>query len=147
MTGWTHYPNQWAQATIKVNGVLPQDGVTREVELHLRSTDSSNSAKLLEIDFGYTGYIEVVVWNGAEGNFTVTSASGNAPHTPVTGDVINATIVGTTVSVYYNGVLNCSGDISASLPPATGNLGMGFLIRPGANHSDFGITSFAAGTL
>lgn len=133
-------PDQTVEITLQVVPGLPNDGVSREVELLLRWSDSQHVAKGYEVDLSYLGGIEVVRWNGAQGDFTVTPGAGSTPR-PATGDVVKATIAGSLISVYYNDSLVCTVNDATY---ATGNPGMGFFIRPGASHDDFGITSFTA---
>lgn len=136
-------PNQTVQAT--VYSVNQQGGnINEEVELRLRSTVSAHSNSGYEVLFRCTHngsqYVEIVRWNGPLGNFTYVQ-QGTGPGI-YTGDVVKATIVGSVITGYINGVQVIQGTDSTF---ATGNPGMGFYLNRAANlNSDYGFTSFMA---
>src|SRR5262249_46978640 len=97
-----------------------------------------------EINFRCTSdgsqYTEIVRWNGPLGNFTyLARAAGPGIKT---GDVVKATMIGNTITVYINGVqVNQAVDSTFT----TGNPGMGFYLHNAASRNmDYGFTSFYA---
>ena len=137
-------PNQTVQATVR--SVNQQSGnVYEEVELRLRSTITAHSITGYEVLFrcnhDASWYTDIVRWNGPLGNFTslrhVTSGPGI-----FNGDVVKATIVGSTITAYINGVqVNQVTDSTF----ANGNPGMGFYLHGIANaNADYGFTTFTA---
>ncbi len=135
--------NQYAQATVYWNPD-PREPVP-EVELRLRSAISAHVNRGYEITFG-GGYLIIVRWNGPWQDFTYLSNQDGSQYTPKTGDVIKATIVGTTISAYKNGVL------MGQVTDATwtdGAPGMGFNsgTKGGTYNNTYGFTSFTAGKM
>jgi hypothetical protein len=133
-----------AQAT--VHSVNQTDSVYEEVELRLRSTISAHSITGYEINFrcSKTGnaYSQIVRWNGALGNFTDLSAKDGAQYGVTDKDVVKATIVGSVITVYLNGVqINQATDTTYT----AGNPGMGFYSSgvSGIN-ANYGFTTFHA---
>lgn len=138
-------PNQAAQAT--VHSVNQKSNVWEEVEIRLRSTITPHSCTGYEINFRCTHdgsqYVEIVRWNGALDNFTYVVHLGGGPGI-YDGDVVKATISGSTISAYINGALILTG---ADATYTTGNPGMGFYLQlkgQSGSAADFGFTSFAA---
>jgi len=136
--------NQMAQAT--VHSVNQTDSVYEEVELRLRSTISAHNITGYEINFrcSKTGnaYSQIVRWNGALGNFTYLSAKDGAQYGVTDKDVVKATIVGSVITVYLNGVqINQATDTTYT----AGNPGMGFYSSgvSGIN-ANYGFTTFHA---
>ena len=105
LTG-TWGPNQMAQAT--VHTVNQNDNVFEEVELRLRSTLAAHRAAGYEINFRCSktssAYTQIVRWNGPLGQFTLLDAAGGAQYGVADGDVVKATIVGSLIPAYINGV-------------------------------------------
>ena len=137
-------PNQTVQGTVR--SVNQQSGnVNEEVELRLRSTITPHSNTGYEVLFrcmrGSGWYTDIVRWNGPLGNFTFLSHITTGPGI-ANGDVVKATIVGSTITAYINGVqVNQVVDSTFS----SGNPGMGFYLHNAANlNADFGFTSFTA---
>src|SRR5882724_11821469 len=99
-------PNQTAQAT--VYSINQSDAIYEEVELRLRSALSAHQCTGYEIDFrvssSSTAYLAIVRWNGAVGNFTYLVTYRGARYGVSNGDVIKASIIGTTIRVYKNGM-------------------------------------------
>ena len=129
--------DQSAQATVNLKN---RAGV-QEVELRLRTSIASHSITGYEINFsvGSTNYIQVVRWNGALNDFTYLDSTDNV--TISNGDVVKASISGSTITVYVNGkqVLQ-STDSSFS----NGSPGMGFFIANGGANQNFGFSNFTA---
>ena len=115
-----------------------------EVELHLRVSDDTNNARLVEMDFWENGTVQPVRWNGPFGNFTVYGSGSNCPvtWTPLdplkTGDKIKAQASGNTFKAWINGVLKaCVTDTSMG----AGSPGIGFFTRPGIANNAMSLTS------
>ena len=137
----TFGPDQTAQAVINRNQSL-SPGDAHEVELLLRFSDDSGNARGYECLFNYLGGIQIVRWDGPFGAFTVLSTTGNSSvgRPLVTGDVIKASIVGSVITTYVNGVPMASAVDSMF---KTGQPGISFFIRPGASNALLGITSYS----
>ncbi len=137
-------PNQTAEAT--VHTVNQNDKISEEVELRLRSGLSPHSATGYEINFRCLktkdAYTEIVRWDGPLGKFTYLSHKDGAQYGVKEGDVVRATVVGTLIRVYLNGVLvNQAAD--GTFP--TGSPGIGFFLQGATGlNRDYGFTSFSA---
>ena len=138
--------NQMAQA--QVHTVNQTSSVFEEVELRLRTSISAHSMTGYEINFRCTSdgtqYVQIVRWNGPLGDFSFLDARvGPGLHN---GDVVKATIVGSTITAYINGtqVVQVTDSTFTS-----GSPGMGFYIQGGSAslESDYGFTSFTASVL
>jgi hypothetical protein len=136
--------NQTCEAT--VHTVNQNTSFNEEVELRLRTTISPNSITGYEILFKCTPasdptrYVQIVRWNGPLGSFDyIDQKSGPGINN---GDKVKATIVGSTITAYVNGVQVARGDDSTF---TTGSPGIGFFHRGGtAVNGDFGFTNFIA---
>jgi hypothetical protein len=83
-----------------------------------------------------------VRWNGAFGNFTyVNTTKGPGLHN---GDIVKATIVGSTITVYINGVQVLQGTDSTDI---SGRPGIGFFLQGSGNNADYGFKSFSAANI
>jgi hypothetical protein len=136
--------DQSVQATIYRDPSYTAPG-THEVELHLRTTITAKSIRTYEMDFWFGGSIlQIARWNGSAGDFTELDVIGPGPNGLVTGDVIKAQIVGSTITVYKNGnqIATCTDNVLTS-----GNPGMGFFVRPGGTLDKYCITSFTAAAI
>jgi chitodextrinase len=134
-------PDQTCQAT--VHSINQNSNVYEEVECRLRSAISAAFNTGYEINFRCvhdgSQYVQIVRWNGPLGSFTyVNSTTGPGIYD---GDVIKATISGSTITAYINNVQIVQG---TDRTYTTGNPGMGFYLQGTANNSDFGFTSFTA---
>jgi hypothetical protein len=137
-------PNQSAQATVHFfNALAPP--IYEEVELRLRTSISANSITGYEINFqassASNAYIQIVRWNGPLNNFTyVNSTNGPGLHD---GDVVKATMTGSIISVFLNGVQVLQGTDSIY---TGGRPGIGFFLSgaAAATTSNYGFTSFTA---
>ncbi|MBI3475600.1 MAG: hypothetical protein HY010_07690 [Acidobacteria bacterium] len=134
---WT--PDQSAQATVRV--VTPHSDCCHEVEIRLRTAMGPNSITGYEINCSVATanpYVQAVRWNGPNGDFTyIGSANTNC----VDGDVLNASIIGSTISVYKNGILLFIANDSTF---TSGAPGIGFYQAGSGNFNDFGFSSFTA---
>jgi hypothetical protein len=139
LTG-TWGPDQTVEATVYT--VHQNANITEELELRLRSSLSANRCTGYEVLFNVLGSIQIVRWNGPLGGFTVLGGPGGPKLT--TGDVVKATIVGSTITAYVNGVQKLQVIDSTY---SNGSPGMGFFLgrggAPGMNR-DYGFTSFRA---
>ncbi len=137
-------PNQMAQATVHILAV--NTGAYEEVELRLRTTVRPHSITGYEIDIsdrpaGDQPYVSVVRWNGPLASYTMLGSANPAPGLQ-DGDVVKATIVGSTISVFINGrpVLEVDDGIYAS-----GSPGIGFFLQaPTGTNANYGFTTFQA---
>jgi len=139
-------PNQTVQATVR--SVNPnQDGkVWEEVELRLRSSISPHHCTGYEIMFRCSkiskAYCNIARWEGPLGKFTMLKETRGSEYGVKDGDVVKASIIGTILSVYINGVqkIQLSDDRFAS-----GNPGVGYYLEGATGIiGDFGFSSFMA---
>ena len=135
-------PNQTAQATISVTNAANVSGVFEEVELRLRTTITAHSITGYEVNGSVSAnsanfYIQIVRWNGPLGSFTL--LNGTARHC-VNGDVLKATISGSMITAYLNGVQVLQATDNTY---STGSPGMGFFLQ-GASGLDahYGFSNF-----
>ena len=146
----TFGPNQEATATA-FNDDAGGDW-NGEVELRLRSAVAPHSITGYEVEFrarpGDTAYCDIVRWNGALGDFTpLLHREGNSQCGVGNGDVVRATIVGSTITAYKNDVMIMQVTDSVF---RSGNPGIGFFLhnfRGSGNAAAFGFTTFTARTL
>lgn len=133
-------PNQLAKAVVRIAENI-DPSCTHEVELSLRWSDSPNRAQGYEMILGL-GYLGIVRWNGAIGDFTelayvwIPSAKD--------GDVFKATAVGNVLTGYINNVPLIQATDSTY---STGNPGIGFFRRNCGTNQDFTFGSFKARAL
>ena len=137
-------PDQTAQAT--VYSTNPTSAYAQEVELRLRSSISAHSITGYEIFFRCLktsdGYVQIARWNGARGDFTIIAGPiYGANYGVQDGDVVKATIVGSVIKGYINGVEVISATDGAF---GTGNPGVGFNYGVGSTNVDFGFKDFVA---
>jgi len=139
-------PDQTLQAT--VHSVNPnQDGkVWEEVELRLRSSISPHQCTGYEVMFRCSkiskAYCNIARWEGALGKFTYLKKTEGSQYGVKDGDVVKASMIGTVLTVYINGVqiIQISDDKFPS-----GNPGIGFFLSGASGViGDFGFTSFMA---
>lgn len=136
-------PNHSVTAVVQRSTSL-NTTVTHEAELLLRFADSTSGARGYECLFAYFGAVQIVRWNGTQGNYTVLRSTAGNEHLGralVTGDVLKATISGNVISVYINGTLLARATDSAY---ATGQPGIGFFTRPGGNSAHLALTNITA---
>jgi hypothetical protein len=139
-------PNHFAQATVHVAaGYSAPD--SHEVELLLRFKITAHVARGYEINCGWNGaYSQIVRWNGALNDFTYLNPTGPGFGALKEGDVIRATAVGSTITVYKNGaqVMQVTDTVWAD-----GDPGIGFFVRPNAAAvpESYCFSAFSAGSL
>jgi hypothetical protein len=101
-------PDQTVQAT--VHSVNPnQDGkLWEEVELRLRSSISPHQCTGYEVMFRCSkipqAYCNIARWEGPLGKFTYLKKTEGSQYGVKDGDVVRASIIGTILTVYINGV-------------------------------------------
>lgn len=141
LTG-TWNADQMAQAV--VHSVNQNSNIFEEVELRLRTTIADHRITGYEINFRCTSdasrYVQIVRWNGPLGSFTyVNTTPGPGIHD---GDILKATIIGSTITVYVNNKRVLQG---TDRTYTSGNPGIGFFLRgtTGVN-GDYGFTTFTA---
>jgi len=140
------------EVSATVFSTVGNGGYYTEVELLLRFTVTPHSTTGYEITLNtnpVNSYIEVNKWNGgAYGSSTsYVQLTPTATGTVVNGDVVKATINGTTIRVYRNGTLVLT---VTDASYASGKPGMGFFNSDNGNHADpttFGFTNFTAHTV
>jgi hypothetical protein len=135
--------DQTVEAVVQRSSSL-NTNVTHNAELLLRVSDSTTGARGYECLFSFYGQVQVVRWNGTQGNFTVLSSTaglGGIGRDLRTGDVIKASISGNVISLYINGTLMARATDSTY---ATGQPGIGFFIRPGGNSAHLALTQITA---
>ena len=136
-------PDQTIEAVVQRSPNL-NTSITHEVELLLRFSDSTSGARGYECLFAFFGGVQVVRWNGTQGNYTVlnsTAGAGSLGRALASGDVIKATITGNVISLYINDVLMARATDSTF---AAGQPGIGFFTRPGGNSANLALTRFTA---
>jgi hypothetical protein len=135
-------PNQTTQAT--VFSLNQSDAIYEEVELRLRSSLAAHLCTGYEIDFRVSSspkaYLAIVRWNGALGDFTYLVTYRGSRYGVSNGDVIKASIIGTTIKVYKNDT-----QIGAATDGtyASGVPGIG-MDGPLGTNSNWGFSSFMA---
>lgn len=142
--GWRS--NQFATAVVYATS--PTNTEFQEVELHLRNTFSAHNTTGYEVAFRCLktaeGYMSIARGDGVLGNFAVLLHLDGAQYGVQTGDVVLATIVGSVITAYINGVQ------VAQVTDGTytsGSPGMGFNYGVSTTNADFGFTSFTAGEI
>lgn len=89
-------PNHTVEAVVQRSSSL-DTSVTHEAELLLRFSDSPSGARGYEALFSFYGGVQVVRWNGTQGDFTVLptlAGTGRLGRELLSGDVIKASING-----------------------------------------------------
>jgi len=135
--------NQTAQAV--VYSVNQTTSYYQEVELRLLTTITAHSITGYEINFRClktsAAYMQIVRWNGALGNFTVLANYSGAQYGVANGDVVKASVVGGTITVWINGVVAGS---ATDTTFTSGSPGMGMDFGCGSTYGNFGFSSFTA---
>src|SRR5882724_8883187 len=131
-------PTQTVQAVVYI---ASGDSTTfEEVELRLRSSLSAHSCTGYEVNFSVKPsdpYCQIVRWNGPLGDFTLLDARSVGV---VNGDVVKATIVGSTITCYINDAVIFGVTDSTY---SSGNPGMGFYLQGGLGPSfNYGFSSY-----
>jgi hypothetical protein len=113
-------PNQEAFGHVRT---VNQQAFNQEIELRLRTSIRAHSISGYEILFRLSGssgwYTDIVRWNGPLNDFDALAHVTTGPGVQ-NGDFILARISGDIISVYINGALVNSHDISTDTTPASG---------------------------
>jgi len=131
--------------TVKLHRGAVDESTWPEVEIRLRSALSAHSCTGYECLFSLRTtsdrYISIVRWDGAFGSFAgVANVSGL--YNITNGSTLEASIVGSNITLYVDGTVVLTGNDSTY---STGAPGVGFDHNFGsANDSTFGFTSFTA---
>lgn len=137
--------NQLARATVFSRN--PTDRYFQEVEIRLRSSISPHRCTGYEVFFRClkteAGYAEIVRWNGPIGSFTSLKKLIGPEFGVQDGDVIEASIVGDSITGYINGVEVISATDGTF---DTGSPGIGFNFFVGDTNVDHGLSSFEVDT-
>jgi hypothetical protein len=134
-------PDQTVEATVHAVNPQRSDKVWEEVEIRLRSTLSAHRCAGYEVLFELPphNFCQVVRWNGKLGDWTSLGYLGKGVHD---GDTVKATITGTVIEVFINGV--SQGRVTDATY-ATGSPGMGFYLQGASGvNGDYGFTRFSA---
>ena len=141
-------PNQTVQATVAIVTPSSASSVFEEVELRLRTTITPHSITGYEVNCSVStnssnNYLQIVRWNGALGSFTYVGGMGNGGTHCVNGDVLKATISGSTINVYLNGSLVATATDNTY---TSGSPGIGFFLQNASSgfNANFGFSSFSA---
>ena len=141
-------PDQTIQATVHSVNQQSNQNIFEEVELRLRSSLSAHKATGYEVNFRCSktsnAYTQIVRWNGPLGSFTQLSGNGGSQYGVKDGDVIKASMVGSQITVWLNGV---QVDQFSDSSFTSGSPGMGFYVQGISGPTvaaDYGFTSFMA---
>jgi hypothetical protein len=142
-------PDQKATAVVSTTGV-PLDSCFQEVELRLRTVVSAHNITGYEVNYKFstnsTGYMQIVRWNGAVGNFTTLQPYYGQQFGVTNGDTVTATVVGNVITAYKNGVQQGQATDNTY---SGGSPGIGFNLEndvsscPGTN-ANYGFSAFTA---
>lgn len=157
----TFHDAQFAQGTIyRQSGYTPPN-TFHESELRVRSNISANSCTGYEVlialndpAISQDGYA-VIKWNGLINDFTGIYNGGSGSLVPVIsdGDVFRVEVSGSTLTLYRNGSLVNTHDLTKDQFGAgisvwsSGQPGVGFYPQPGCTTDAYGWKSFRAGDL
>jgi len=133
--------DQSASATIRLASGYNPGGASHEVEIILRCSDAAHRISWYECNLSWNGgYSQIMLLNGPLGTFREVTQFSN-PIAPRDGDVFSASAIGNVITCYLNGV-TVARATDSTLP--TGQPGMAFFIRPGANATSYCFRSFSA---
>jgi hypothetical protein len=137
-------PDQTVEATVSVTNPSSISSVFEEVELRLRTSITAHSITGYEINCSVSNspqnfYLQIVRWNGPLGSFTYLSQTARHCRN---GDVLKATILGNTITVYLNGTQVLQ---AADNTYKNGNPGIGFFLQGASRvNSSYGFSNFTA---
>jgi hypothetical protein len=146
LSGFPPDQEAWAQVQI----TKPDPSCHQELEILLRWTSSAHNttgyecfARCLK---GDSSYLQIVRWEGPLGEFTYLADKRGADYGLKDGDTLRASIVGSVITVYINGIEKAQVEDGTY---KTGDPGIGaFLLcddgRGIGSNTDFGFRSFTA---
>lgn len=139
--------DQSIQATVFIVGT-PSVSCGQEVELHLRAATSAHVNTGYEISYSSAfGSFNVVKWLGPVGSFTVLkNLAGEIVHN---GDVVKATMVGSTITAFLNGV-QITTVTDTTYTSGNPGIGMNYSQNTGcttAEEANYGFSSFTANNI
>jgi hypothetical protein len=132
--------DQQAQAIVQIDSDLP--ACCHEVELRLRTTITAHSITGYEINCSVSSsspYVEIVRWNGPLSSFAYLNSRRDV--SCADGDILKATMNGSTITVYKNGREVLRGEDKTF---SSGSPGIGFYDYKDSDWKKFGFSSFAA---
>jgi len=143
-------PDQTVTATLYITNQAANGWP--EAELRLRSSISAHKCTGYEVVYSLRNdsscYIAIARWNGAYGDFTHLTGVGypnedGTPYVATNGSILKASISGSTITVYLNGIQVIQ---HTDTNFVSGSPGIGFDIDPSNTDQNgtFGFTSFAA---
>jgi hypothetical protein len=137
--------NQHAKATVFSRNQTEE--YFQEVEIRLRSTIAPHHCSGYEVFWRClkteNAYAEIVRWNGKVGDFTSLAKLFGPQYGVQDGDVVEATVVGTVLKGFINGVEVISATDDAF---DSGSPGIGYNFGVGDTNVDHGFTSFEVDT-
>ena len=139
-------PNQTVQATVRSTNPNQDGKVWEEVELRLRSSVSPHQCTGYEVMFRCSkipqAYCNIARWEGPLGKFTYLKKTEGSQYGVKDGDVVKASMIGRTLTVYINGVqmIQISDDRFTSGNPGIGS----YLAGASGVIGDFGFSTFMA---
>jgi hypothetical protein len=139
-------PDQTVQATVRSTHPNQDGKVWEEVELRLRSSISPHQCTGYEVMFRCSkipkAYCSIARWEGPLGKFTMLKQTEGSKYGVKDGDVVKASMIGKTLTVYINGVEMVQ--VSDDKFPG-GNPGIGYYLAGATGViGDFGFSSFMA---
>ncbi len=133
-------PDQTAQAT--VHSINQNDRLYQEVELLLRFVISPHDSRGYEVSFKCSktsaAYAQIVRWNGTRGDFASLVLVSGVRYGVTEGDVVQATIVGSLITGYINGVQVVQ---ATDTTFSTGSPGIGFFAPTANTNRDYAFSS------
>ena len=140
-------PDQTAQAVVR--NVTTDRSAVMEVEIRLRSTMTAHNSAGYEVYWSAqpaNPYLTIARWNGVLGSYANLAETTQGVSIK-TGDTLKASIVGTVITAWINGVqklqYNTAGD---SIKFSSGSPGIGFYLQNSVSglspQADYGFTSF-----
>jgi len=133
--------NQYAKATVFSKN--PTERYFQEVEIRLRSTMTPHYCSGYEVFWRClkteVGYSEIAKWNGKVGSFTSLRKLFGPQYGVEDGDIVAATVVGSEIKGFINGV-----EVISAIDNTfeTGNPGIGYNFGVGDTNADHGFTYF-----
>lgn len=134
-------PNYEIEGVVYRSPSLPS-GDNHELELHLRVSDTTNTAMLYEVTWQAYGGQQIVRWNGPYGDITVlpTTELKYFASQIQNGDRLKASVIGNVITMYVNGVATLRATDSTF---TTGQPGIGMYYKVGADPAAFGWTQIS----